>query len=235
MAESDHFVSCEVAADHAVDQPLLVRLVDYPAITCEVRIAPGQKCVQGHDLFDRAAKRVAHENERRIGWVGSYFPYSVAAVAPVLLEDARLAFGEATCDLVPQLLGRIAAVGVTAPTHLSGADQDILRAHREDDVWMRAHQDASVGDLAQYRVELSSVLAILDGVHPNESPVRAQQLIAHFVSKLVVVDRRHGFYSDGAEGIGDTFQPIRIQICSVAILAAAVPHECDFVRIIRHR
>jgi|SRR5450755_632493 hypothetical protein len=67
---------------------------------------------------------------------------------------------------------------------------DLLNAHLQDDVRMRAQPRALRGDLPQQGIESGARLALMDRIDPNEDPVHREQLIANRVDEGFVVNSR---------------------------------------------
>jgi hypothetical protein len=141
--------------------------------------------------FLATAERVAYANTRhgctRVDRF--YLPDADAAVAAVLLQHARLAFGEALRQLAAELLQRRIETCVGAPAHVARPIEHFLRAHLQNQVRMRAHEHTVVCHITQDRIELRAVAVLADRIDPDEHTVDPQQLLAHLVSDLVGVAR----------------------------------------------
>src|ERR1700722_10236158 len=89
--EADDLVSAHVAADHAVGQPGLERLIDDAALVGEIRFAQSHEIAERHLPRDAASRRVQYPNDCavlcRLG-CDLDFPHSLATVTAVLFEDA---------------------------------------------------------------------------------------------------------------------------------------------------
>jgi hypothetical protein len=89
MAETDDFVPAHVTADHPLWLPLLEGLIDDAAAIREV------SRTVGHELGKIQAPWLAaapcFKNDGQIGRLAGLFdlPHALAAIAPVLLENAR--------------------------------------------------------------------------------------------------------------------------------------------------
>src|SRR5262245_12377876 len=130
-----------------------------------------------------------------------------AAVAAVLLQHARLAFGEALRQLAAELLQRRIEPRVGAPAQGASLIEDFLRVHLQDQVRMRAHEHAVARHVAQERIEPRAVAVLADRVDPDEYAVDAQELPAHLVSGLVGVDCRLDVEADVAQRLRDAVEP----------------------------
>src|SRR5215467_12216776 len=122
-----------------------------------------------------------------------------AAVAAVLLQHARLAFGEALRQLAAELLQRRIETRVGAPAHVASPIEHFLRTHLQNQVRMRAHEHAVARHVAQERIERRAVAVLADRIDPDEDAVAAQQLLTHPVGDLVGVDRSLDVEADGAQ------------------------------------
>src|SRR5215467_8383791 len=93
-----------------------------------------------------------------------------AAVAAVLLQHARLAFGEALGQLAAELLQRRIETRVGAPAHVASAIEHFLRAHLQNQVRMRAHEHAVARHVAQERIERRAVASLRTGSTQTRTP-----------------------------------------------------------------
>ena len=93
VAEADDLVDAHVAADHAVGQARLKRLIDDAAVGGEIRLAARHEIAASGIVFGHAAPaRLQHANDaRRAGRLGRQLdlPDALTAIAAVLLEDTR--------------------------------------------------------------------------------------------------------------------------------------------------
>src|SRR5262250_1789497 len=91
-----------------------------------------------------------------------------AAVAAVLLQHARLAFGEALGQLAAELLQRRIETRVGAPAHVASPIEHFLRTHLQNQVRMRAHEHAVARHVAQERIERRAVAVLADRIDLDE-------------------------------------------------------------------
>src|SRR5215813_5738379 len=101
-------------------------------------------------------------------------PDADATVAAVLLQHARLAFGEALRQLAAELLQRRIETCVGAPAHVARPIEHFLRAHLQNHVRMRAHEHTTAGHVTQNRIELRAVAVLADRIDPDEHTVDPQ-------------------------------------------------------------
>jgi hypothetical protein len=69
------------------------------------------------------------------------------------------------------------------------AVQNLLHAHFEDHIGMRADAGPKRGHITQHWVEYCPGLPVVDRIHPNEHSVNSQKLPAHLVGDTVGIDR----------------------------------------------
>ena len=101
MAEPDHLVIHEIAANHAFRKPLLIFLINYPTTGGKIRLAPAIELAQRYSFFDATTFGVTDKNHgfrlRQCGATAAItirkaicrqlnFPYTVSAIAAILLE-----------------------------------------------------------------------------------------------------------------------------------------------------
>ena len=88
-----------------------------------------------------------------------------------------------------------------APAHPGCVDEHLLGGHLHDHVRVSGDPDSLFSDLAQERIELRSVAALLDRVHPDEDTVQVEQSGADHFDRIVGVDHRLGLDAEGREGL----------------------------------
>ena len=101
MAEPDHLVMHEIAANHAFREPLLIFLINHLAVGGKVRLTPAIEFAQRDLLFAATTLGVADTNDgfglRQHTEAAAFairkglyrqldFPYAVSTVAAMLLE-----------------------------------------------------------------------------------------------------------------------------------------------------
>src|SRR5262249_48680506 len=151
LAEARHAVAHLVATDDAVREPGLIGLVDDAAVALEILRAARDELIQRLLVLLAVAQRVAYTNTRpgRARVDRFHFPNTDAAVAPVLLQHPRPAFGQALRQLAVELLQRRIKARVGAPAHLPRPIEHFLRAHLQNQIRMRAHEHAVARHVAQ--------------------------------------------------------------------------------------
>ena len=100
--------------------------------------------------------------------------------------------GEPRRKRVAERAGRAVDVGVGAPAEMPGAVEDVLRAHLEDRVGMRADPRTARRDVAQHGVEHRTRPAVVERIDPHEHAVDREQLVAHLVGESLVEHGRLG-------------------------------------------
>jgi hypothetical protein len=83
----------------------------------------------------------------------------------------------------------------------------LLGAHLEDHVGMGADPNAACRDLAQQRVEMGAIAALMNRVYPDEHAIERSQLCPHSVEDIVLVDQRFRIDADIAERREDGLEP----------------------------
>src|SRR5262249_24957612 len=136
LAKARQAVAHLVATYEPVSEPRLISLVDDVAVALEILRAARDELLQRLFGFLAAAQRLAYTNSRRgCARVDRFhLPHTDAAVAAVLLQHARLAFGKALRQLAAELLQRRIATCVGAPAHAARPIEHFLRAHLENQV-----------------------------------------------------------------------------------------------------
>ena len=72
---------------------------------------------------------------------------------------------------------------------------------------MGAHPNAALRDLPQQSVENGAVASLMNRVDPDEHPIERNQLSAHGVEDLVLVDHRFRIDADIGERREDALEP----------------------------
>src|SRR6266404_2538126 len=106
MSKPHHLVMHEIAANHAFREPLLIFLINHPAVGGKVRLTPTIEFAQRDLLFAATTLSVADTNNgfrlRQHSEAAAFavrqgvyrqldFPYAVSTVAAMLLEYPGLA------------------------------------------------------------------------------------------------------------------------------------------------
>src|SRR5262249_14065303 len=101
MSKPDHLVMREIAADHAFRKPLLIFLINHPTSGGKIRLAPAIERAQRYSFFAATTLSVTGTNDGfsfrpwsahvafaiRKGFFRQVdFPYTVSAIAAILLE-----------------------------------------------------------------------------------------------------------------------------------------------------
>src|SRR5262245_5380505 len=101
MSKADHLVMHEIAANHAFRKPLLIFLIDYPTAGGKIRLAPVIELAQRYSFFAATTLGVTDTDHRfrlrQCNATAAFairkafccqldFPYTVSAVAAILLE-----------------------------------------------------------------------------------------------------------------------------------------------------
>jgi hypothetical protein len=89
VAETGNPIAGHVAADHPIGQAHLIRLIDDAPAPAEIRFAARDE-IPKRQFFGHAA-RLCMKHADGTGFAVYYFdfPYTLATIAPVLLDDAR--------------------------------------------------------------------------------------------------------------------------------------------------
>src|SRR6266550_2864231 len=87
---------------------------------------------------------------------------------------------------------------------MARAVEDVLDAHLQNDIRMRADPRTLQSDLAQQRVERGARLTLVDGIDPDQDAVHREQLVADRVGKAFVVDRWAGLDAGSGQCLEDT-------------------------------
>lgn len=158
--EADHLVFGQVAADGALGNAGLERLVDQPsgpAGVAEGLLAAGHELTEGQFLHDLVAMpAVLYGYGRiwcwvRVGWClpdQLDLPHADPAVAPILLLHPRSGRGQASWELVGEVIHGDVEVRVGTPAQLAGPVEHLFGAHLEDHVRVGAHPHAGRCHLA---------------------------------------------------------------------------------------
>src|SRR3954451_17434548 len=77
---------------------------------------------------------------------------------------------------------------IRSPAEMPRAVEDVLDAHLQNDVRMRADPWTLQSDLAQQRVERGARFTLVDGIDPDQNAVHREQLVPDFLGKAFVVD-----------------------------------------------
>jgi hypothetical protein len=110
-----------------------------------------------------------------------------------------------------------------------GAVQDLLDAHFENHVRMRADPWTHGGDVAQQRIELLARLAVLDRVDPDQHAVDRRELRANLLDHVVGIDGRLGVDAERLKFFEDAMIAIVLRRGRSAHGAVAAPENCDFL------
>src|SRR5438477_9090053 len=123
---------------------------------------------------------------------------------------------------------------VRAPAEMLGAVEDLLDAHFENDVGMRADPRPARSNVAQYRIERLARLALVDWIDPDEHAIGAKQLLAYLVREVLVINGRLGMDADGGELFEDAVEAVVRRRRVAARLEIATPKNCDFKAFLSH-
>src|SRR5450631_4642904 len=133
VPEADDLLRAHVAADHAVWQPDLERLID-EATVCEIRFAQSHEIAEAHIPGDAAAGRVQHPDGCAVLPGEFDLPHSLATVVAVLLEDPWPRHSQALRKLFAKRSDVAIQMGVRAPAQMLGAVKNFLHTHLDYDV-----------------------------------------------------------------------------------------------------
>src|SRR6516162_460707 len=105
--------------------------------------------------------------------------------------------------------------------------EHLLGAHFEDHIGMGAHPRAAPRDLAQQRIEIGAISALVNRVHPYEHAIERGELCAHGVDDIVLID--HGFCvdTDIGERREDGLEPAGLWRGTAARCFIASPEDSD--------
>ncbi len=146
-------------------------MVDDAAAPAEIRLAADHESVERHLLGLATALRVQH-SDHSAGMVQSFhFPDSLPAIAAVLLEHACAGGLQARRKLRTEGSGAVVTMRIGAPAQMARAVKDVLDAHLQNDIGMRADPRTLQSDLAQQRVERGARLTLVDGIDPDQDAV----------------------------------------------------------------
>src|SRR5262249_5232046 len=232
MAEARDSVATHVAADHAVGQSRLKRLIDHAAIVPEIVGAARHERVQRDVFRHTAAPRFQHPRTFRRFGEQLDLPHPLAAITPVPLEHPRTGCPQTRRKLGAEGLRRSIDMRVSAPTETPGSMKALLHAHLQDDVGVSADPDAPSRDLAQHRVEHGPGPAVGNRVDPDQDSRYAQELRAHLVDHVIGIHRGFGADIAAREGLKDPAESARLGRCRLACLAVPSPqqrHRADFL------
>src|SRR5262249_30180069 len=84
--------------------------------------------------------------------------------------------------------------------------EHLFCAHLEDHIRMGAHPDAARRDFTQKCVELGAVASLMDWIDPDEHSIKRNELCAHGVKDIILVDRRFRRDADPGERSEDGFE-----------------------------
>ena len=227
VPESDNLVGAHVAADHAVGQPRLERLIDDAAVGREIGLAAAHEIAERHVFGDTASRRLQHAHQRALGcgWRSEFdLPDALPAVAAVLLEDTR-ARRQPRRKLFAESPGGAIEMGVGAPAEALGAMKNLLHAHLEDHVGMSADPDPPGGDVAQHRVERRPVLAVGNRIDPDQHAVELQKLLPHLGHHIVGIDRRLGVNAERGQRLEDVAESVVVRRRVASRLSISAPKQ----------
>src|SRR5215472_2345436 len=117
---------------------------------------------------------------------------------------------------------------VRSPAEMLGAVEDLFHAHFENDVGMRADPRPARSDVAQQRVERLARLALVDRIDPDEHAIGAEQLLAHLIREVFVIDGRLGTDAYRGELFENTVEAVVLWRRSFPRCEIATPKNCDF-------
>src|SRR5215472_8015947 len=165
------------------------------------------------------------------GWNGSStsstLPHALPAVAAVLLQHPPAGL-QSYWEPLTKFRRTPIEMCVRAPAEMLSAVENLLDAHFENDVGMRADPRPARSDVAQYRVEGLARLALVDRIDPDEHAIGAKQLLAHLVREVLVIDGRLGTDADRGELFEDAVEAVVLRRRSLPRCEIATPKNCDF-------
>ena len=124
VSEADDLIGPHVAADHAVGQARLKRLIDDASVGGKIGRAARHELRKRHFLGHASPLRMQNAHYTRPARrLGNKFdlPNSLAAIAPVLLEDPRAGRLEPWRERGAEVGRRTVEVGIGAPSKMLGA------------------------------------------------------------------------------------------------------------------
>src|SRR5689334_6116933 len=132
VSKSRHTIMHKITANHSVGQPLLVFLINHPAVGSKILLAPAKKFSQRDFLFDAPTLCMPNANDS-FGFWGCEksafniihrqldFPDADSAVTSVLLEHPRFAFRQTRRQFLTHLFHAGVQMGVATPPNVAGS------------------------------------------------------------------------------------------------------------------
>src|SRR5215472_7728717 len=230
VPEAGDAVRAHIAADHTVRQARLKRLIDDAAAPAEIGLATAYEALERQLFGDTAALRMQHAYKRVSAAPAVdklHFPHALAAVAAVLLQHPRAGL-QSHWERVTKFRRATIEMRVRAPAEMLGAVENLLDAHFENDVGMRAGPRPARRDVTQQRVERLARLALVDRIDPDEHAIGAKQLLAHLIREVLVIDGRLGTDADRGELFEDAVEAVVRRRRGLPRFEIATPKNCDF-------
>jgi hypothetical protein len=231
LPEADHLVRAHVAADHAVRQPDLKRLIHDATIVRQIRFAPAHEIAERHLLRDAASGRVQHPHDCAVPPRFGYeldFPHALATVAAVLLEDSRRHRSQALRKLFAERSGVAIQMGVGAPAKAPGAIKDFLHTHLEDDVGMGTDPHAVRRYVPQHCIERGAVAPLGEGVDPDQHAIATEKLLAHLIRHIVGITRGLRLNAERGHRLENAMKPVVPWRCRMPLRGVPGPQQCQF-------
>jgi hypothetical protein len=195
---------------------------------------PSGRRAQRHEVRQRhlfrhaAATRMQHADLRSIaGRQGNRLdlPHSLAAIAAVLLEHARAGRLQSRREFCAERRRRAVEMRVGAPAEVPGAMQDLLYAHLEDDVRVRADPRTARRHIAQQRVKHRARLALVNRIDPDQHAIDLQELLAHLVCHVIGKHRRLGLDAGICQLLEHAMEAVVLRRGSAACVTIATPEH----------
>jgi hypothetical protein len=190
MAEAHHSICGHVAADHTVRKARLERLIDNASTIGEIRLATRHQLGERHFFGHGTATRVKHaDGYATCGGRANKLdlPHALAAVAAVLFEYTRPGRLKPRRKLLAQRKRTSVDIGVSAPAECPRAIEDLLHAHLEDDVGVRADPNSLGCYVAQQGIKRGSGPPVGDGIDPDQDSIQVEKLRPHLVDHVVCI------------------------------------------------
>jgi len=89
MPKTNYFMAGEITAYHAVNEALLIGLVDHASGALEICLALSKENIAWNILFYAAAQRVPDTDKCWVGGMSLYLPHAIAAVPAMLFKNSR--------------------------------------------------------------------------------------------------------------------------------------------------
>jgi hypothetical protein len=179
-----------VAADHAVGQTRLKRLVYDTSVGREITLAACHELGQWK-FFEQAAA-APFQNAHKACLAGRRGhqldpPNPDTAIAAVPLDDPRSRRLQPRGECGGKFARRAVELGIGSPPEISRPVQDLFDTHLEDHVGVRTDTGPARCDITEHRIELRAVLPLMDRIEPYEHAIDRHELPAWRMSAMALI------------------------------------------------